>query len=351
MIKLGEMGNIFERIKKFITPPKWDSWQTLVWMSIFSWAVSLLVSNVFQLLIASIGWVFLIPGVHWFMHEEKLKLAGGTEINVKKNLEFNKFFVAPWITGALICTFLFGGVLFELIPSLAFICWPIISVVIAVLPKFIKVGPEYQKPAPPARQEIIILLLWNLLLSCWFQLYFSTQAWLREYPSLLSEDLNKSAFVYKMVTEEKPVPRGVVLLERAEQSLKDALANQSWAQVEKWLFKLGPQLEGVRSTVMSQFPDIKENPFWRLEGNVLPGTEYKLDLYAIWQGPTAEANGYYLKKTCQITRVADVRSATVPSRVGAGLASATQRVSIECGTVSPRIPGQPPKRIYPSAGA
>jgi len=340
------MGSIFEKIRKFLTPPTDDSWQTLVWMSVFSWVVSLLVTNVIQILIASMGWVFLIPGIHWFMHEEKLKLGGGVEINVKKNLEFNKFFVAPWITGALICTFLFGGVLFEVIPSLAFICWPPISVVIAVLPKFIKIGPEYKKPDPAARQEIIILLLWNLLLSCWFQLYFSTQAWLREYPSLLADDLNKSAFVYKMETEEKPASRGVVLLERAEQSLKDALANQSWSQVEKWLFKLSPQLEGVRSNVMNQFPDIRENPFWRLEGAVLPGSEYKLDLYAIWQGPTVDAKGYYLTKTCQITRIADVRSAVLPLRRGSGgdLTSATQRVRVECGPVSDRIAGPPPKR-------
>lgn len=334
------MVDLFAQLRQFVTPPSWDSWKALIWISIFSWAVSMLTNGFIQAFIASVGWIFLIPGLHWFMHEEKLKLFGNVVINVKKNLTFGKLYFAPWITGGLVCIYLFGGLL-DTLPSAVFVCWPPISAAIAVAPKFIKFGPEYKIPDPPVRQEIVILMLWNLLISCWLQLYFFTQYWLYQYPSLLTDDLSNSAFVYQVRPADRPVSRGNLILNQAETILRDSLAGQSWAQVEKWLLNLNQQLDIVRLNIFERLSSLQENSYWRLEGRVLPGTEYTVQINAIWQGPTATTDGYYLTKTCQVTRVANVRAELSPPNKPA-LLNPVQQVKVECGPASGPIAGLPP---------
>ncbi|MBW4473088.1 MAG: DUF5357 domain-containing protein [Stenomitos rutilans HA7619-LM2] len=327
------IDEIFKQLRKTLTPPKPDSWQTLLWISIFSWAMSLLPESLFiQGFIATCAWFFLIPGIHWFMHEEKFKVFDLT-INVKKGLTVNGIWLGPWVTGALVCMLLFSGFPENRL-STAFLLWPPLSAIIAALPKFIAMGPKYKIPDSAARQELVILLLTNLLFSCWFQLFFLTQSWLVDYPSLLSQDLSRSAFVVK-VASNRPSSRGIVILDQAEIALKEQLDGRSWSQVERWLFDLKPQMQQLEATVMSRLPPLKENGLWHLSGEVLPRTEYQLQLMALWRGPSADGSGYYLMKPCQVTRIPDTRRAI------ARTVASTQIAQVSCDMTTDIKAGQP----------
>lgn len=345
------MTNALQSVRNYFSSPRWDSWQTLIWISVFSWAVSPLARNsVVQTIIASGGWLFLIPGIHWLLHEEKFKFATGPEINIKKGLTFNDFFIGPWITGALVSAFLrtlING------PIAAFIvCWPPISAIIAVLPKFIGVGPVYKNPDPPARQELAILFLSNLVLSCWLQLYFSTQGWINEYPSLLADDFSRSAFVYRVAPTQKPVSRGVVILEQAEIALQETLSELPWAQVERRLLDADELVASIRRTAMGRLSELQENSLWDLEGRMLPGN-YRIQLSANWRGPTLDNAGYYLTRACEISRIRPTRSQTTPRSNQPEEApspnadnrseSKQPEVRIECDPIQGPIAGRPPR--------
>lgn len=336
-LSILSIDEIFKQLRKTLTPPKPDSWQTLLWISVFSWAMSLLPASSFiQGFIATCAWFFLIPGIHWFMHEEKFKVFDLT-INIKQGLTINGIWLGPWITGALVCMLLFSELPEDRL-SVAFVSWPPISATIAALPKFIAMGPKYKNPDPPGRQELVILFLTNLLLSCWFQLFFLTQSWLVDYPSLLTEDLSRSAFVVKFANN-RPPSRGVLILDQAETALKEQLDGRSWSQAERWLYDLKPQMQQLEDTVMDRLPPLKENELWRLSGQVLPRTEYQLQLMAIWQGPSADGSGYYLMKPCQITRIPDTRRAI------ARTVASTQIARVSCDAVTTPTAGQPEVRI------
>lgn len=328
------MGGIFSDIRKLLAPPRWDTWQTLIWISVFSWAVSLLTLDTVQSIIASVGWIFLIAGTHWALHDPSLK----------KTLTFNNFFIGPWITGALVCVFLFGTI-FDSPPSVALICWPIISATIAALPKFVTrgpEGPEYKVPPPAGRQYLIIMVLCNLILSCWIQLYFATQSWLEEYPSLLADDMSQSAFVFRLSPEDRTRSRGFAILDQAASVIRERLSGQSWPQVERWLLDLNREMPTVQQDVMKRLPNMGENSLWRLAGRVLPGQEYQVQINAVWQGPTADGTGYYLSRNCRIT---PIENQLFPIRIGASPSPNTpprdQKAKVECGAVSGPTNGQP----------
>jgi hypothetical protein len=327
------MDDIFGQLRSILTPPKWDSWQTLIWISIFSWAVSLLAIDIFQRIIVSIAWLFLIPGIHWLLHEEKFKLQKDFEVNIKKSLTVNGFFLGPWITGALVCVFLFRN-LIETPPSVPLLWWSPISAIIASLPKFVTgVGPKYDLPEKAdTRQQIINLLLSNLLISCWFQLHFLTQDWLRQYPSLLTEDLNRSAFVVQLAAGDRPRPRGYALLEEAGRLLDAELENKPWSQVERWLLDRGQQIPALQQRVLEQETPVEENMFWQLQGRMLPG-EYNLELSAVWRGPTVTGIPYHFRRTCQITQVSTAQA--IRTTPGGSIAE------VQCGSISQRLPGLP----------
>jgi hypothetical protein len=327
------MDDLFGQLKNILTPPKWDSWQTLIWISIFSWAVSLLTVDIFQRIIVSIAWLFLIPGIHWLLHEEKFKLQKDFEVNIKKSLTVNKLFLGPWITGALVCVFLFRN-LVETPPSIPLLWWPPVSAIIASLPKFVAgVGPKYGLPENPgARQEIITLLLSNLLISCWLQLHFLTQDWLRQYPSLLAEDLNRSAFVVQLAAGDRTRSRGYAVLQEAGRLLDVELENQPWSQVERWLLNRNQQIPTLQQRIMEQTPPVEENIFWRMEGRMLSG-EYNLELSAVWRGPTATGIPYHFKRTCQITQLSTAQA--IRATPNGSIAQ------VQCGPISQRLPGLP----------
>lgn len=340
-----EFFGFFKKVRKAIFPAKWDSPATLIWLSIFSWAVSRLTGEAVQNIITFIGWLFLIPGVHWLLHEDKTKLKFlYQEKTLKKWLTIGDIFIGSWITGALVSYFLFAKS--EEIPAIAYIAWPCISAILAGAPKFIKSDPVdktpiYKTAEPKDRQYLVLLALINLLLSCWIQLTFSTENWLAEYPSLLADDLGGSSFVVRTQPESVINSRGVNVLRRTETVLEETLEGQTWSNVERWLLNLEPRVAELESIVIDQLPSLRENSFWQIRGRILTG-EYAIQLFAIWRGPSADPNGYYLTKTCQITQVTPQKSANDPlssGRASSNLLVGTARV--ECGPTVGPIKGQP----------
>jgi hypothetical protein len=329
-----ELSKIFQDIFKLIIFKKWDSAKTLIWLSVFSWAVSLLTGSFVQSFIAFCGWLFLIPGIHWLMYEEK---------KIKEFLTLEKIFIGPWITGALICFFLFATP--ENLPAIMVVSWPLMSAMIAALPKFIQSGPVYKIPAPPIRQDLIIMVLFNLLLSCWLQLCYSTQFWLAQYPSLRADNLANSSFVVKTQSNESADSQGLDILRQAEAALKESLQGQSWSQVERWLVNFDDRIRDLNGQIIDRLPAKAENAYWQVEGLVLAG-EYNVQLFAVWKGPSSNTLGYYLAKTCQISQVvpADLKTTSQTQSTAERVAPNNAQVGtakVSCGSVTRPIKGQP----------
>jgi hypothetical protein len=318
-----------------ILPKKPDSAKALIWLSAFSWAVSLLTGPIVQNIIASIGWLFLIPGIHWLLHEEKQLKELLTLGKDKKN----GIFLGPWITGALISIYLFTSP--NRLPPITFIVWPCLSAIIAALPKFIKSGPTWKKAEVKDRPYLVNLMLINLLFSCWIQLCFSTQNWLNEYPSLAIEDFNNSPVVVSLQPQADANYRGMDILARMESQLTQNLEGQSWSQVERWLLNFDDQVNALGSTVIGQLPQLAENPLWQIGGRVLAG-QYNVQLFTTWHGPTADTQPYYLTKTCKISQItpADIAGRTIPFG-GNAATPLVGTAKVQCGPVEGPIKGEP----------
>jgi hypothetical protein len=329
----GGIWDLFKELFALVIPKQWDSARTLLMLGAFSWLVSVFVGRTTQSIIAFIGWFFLIGGIHWIIHAEK---------DLKAILTINGFFIGPWITGGLICYFLFGTT--EGVPGIAYIVWPCVSAVLAGLPRFIGSDSKTQvpiwiKPKPLDRQYLVNLALINLLLSCWIQLLFTTQNWVTDYPTLQMENVSNSAFVIQTQSPEQLSSRGIEILSRTEAELKANLQGQSWSQVERWLLDFNQQMQRVDQTVLNQLNPMKENAYWQVAGKILPG-EYNVQLYSIWNGPTADTAGFHYTQTCQITRVAPTDLAGLSS-ASATTAPQVGNARVQCSPMQGPIRGQP----------
>ena len=296
---MDRIKEIFDTLQKLLLPPKAFSWQTLILLSIFSCLMAALAGDFVRSLLATCGWIFLIFGVGWFTTENPIKVGGLS--------------LGPWITGILVSIFLFGEWLDER-PSLLFISWPLISAAIASLDEFIQSGPRFKNPAPAGRQRLVILFLSNLIISCWFQLYFVIQGWLEIYPSLLANDFNQSNFVVRLGVQTTQAPTGVIILNQAEATLKAELEPRSWPEVERWLLTLKQQPTEFENAVMEQLPPSEENALWQLQTQILPDQpEYTLQMLALWQGPSSDLASHYLTKTCRVTQGENPPASTSPA--------------------------------------
>lgn len=329
----GSFWDLIKELFALVIPTQWDSPKTLILLGAFSWFVSIFVGRTAQSIISFIGWFFLIGGIHWTMYAEK---------ELKSILTINGLFIAPWITGALICYFLFGTV--EGMPAIAFILWPCVSAVIAGLPKFIgshstTQTPIWVKPKPPDRQYLVNLALINLLLSCWIQLGFTTRQWLADYPTLENEDISNSAFVFQMEAPDQARSRGAEVLSRAEAELKANLQGQSWSQVERWLLNFDEQLQQIDQRIVNQLAPLKENNYWQVMGQILPG-EYNIQLFSTWTGPSADAAGFHYTQVCQVARTAPPDVAGQPSTTAATMPP-VGNAKVDCSPIQGPMRGQP----------
>lgn len=291
---------IINWLQNTFRPPSAFSSYTLILLSIFSWFMSWLANGIVENLLANLGWIFLIFGTYWATTATKLLWIG-------------KIPLSPWITGALVSIYIFGWLTGDLSEE-ALICWPLFSAIIAAIPDFLGEDLKLKSPSPPKRQDLVILFGTQLLMSCWFQFYFVIQNWVEQYPSLLVDNFNQSAFVWRAPSPfESEIPRGVDILNAIDPKLRQRLNAKPWPEVERLL--LEPErvklINSLEQSAKQQITPIEEDELWQVKSNISARTSgYNLQLQAIWDGPRSKPQPYSLTKSCQITQAPQPRTAT-----------------------------------------
>jgi Family of unknown function (DUF5357) len=287
------MKAVLQDIRTTLQPERWDSWQTLMVMAIFSALLGSLATGWAQSLISSCGWIWLVLSVWWLVYE------------YKKQITWGFWFPGPWIVGAMLALFMSSN--FPIIPKSALlILWAPVSAAIAILPNFIQSNkvskePEWAYPQLNKRKGILLLVLTHLLIACWVQFYFLLQTWLTAYPSLRSENLSRGNFIVNIQPEANN--RGRDVLRLTEAALKDELKDKSWPDVERWLLETNrtlPKLEEEVQIRLGQQPlRYAEDSWWKLNGKVTGG-EYDLELQAYLQRPNTKPSGRNVTMLCRI---------------------------------------------------
>ncbi|MEA5465878.1 DUF5357 family protein [Leptothoe sp. PORK10 BA2] len=284
------LKDAIDKIRALITPPRYLSWQTCLLLSLFSWimaaiAESSLATPFTVMLLSTLSWMFLTIAIWWALTDNPIEIGDVS--------------LSPWITAAVMCIFLFQPWTPERL-QLAMGFWPVVATILAAIPKFFNWNLNWKPPLPNVRQELIVLLLLNLLLSSWIMFYFRIQHWFNDYPSLMAENLDNSAFVYRFGEDSQGTSQANILLTSAANSLVKQLNDAPWPRVERWLLNLDNSISSLASGVILN--TLSEQVFWSLDAprpeSVANG--YQIKLRANWLGPTAKKNGYYVEKVCTI---------------------------------------------------
>ena len=329
--------NIFKQLKAFLIPKTYYSWQAIIYLSLFSWlmswiAWSLAANPATVFLLTSFSWMFLAFGVGWALQESKVKLLG--------------IALAPWVAGAIICTFLFGWLEGGGGLAPALMSWPLVSVIVMAVPQMLTWEFVPKAPEKKVRQQLITVLLVSFLLTSWFQFYFRIQSWLEAYPSLLADSFENSGFVFRVPTDAPPITEGVALLTLTETVIQEEVANRPWSWVERWLLGLDGQLSRIRREVRDRLPQpTVEHAYWEIDMQPTSQIQgYELKLWAVWHGPASTPAGFYQEKICQLV---PVEQQTTPQNAD-GTASSPEAsaptvwASFSCDLGTPRKDGQPP---------
>lgn len=316
--------NIWQRAK----PPKTFSWQTLLYLSIFSAVMSFLArTDYVKDALASLGWLFLTLSVAWALGGRKFKIPF-FDIDIQPG---------PWVSGALYSVFIAAG--FPDLPdSVPWVIWPLISSAIASTTSFLKPGPALTIPKPSTRQNLLIVILANALLSCWIAFNFTVRDWLREYPSISNGDISRSTFVNEIgfpgAQQRRQVSRGVAILNVAGDILTERLDGRAWAETERYLLNLNNEIVQVQQQTFDRLGAVNENALWQLRATIPPGTQYTVLMQALWQGPSSFPNGFYLTRACNVTRVVNLINRQLPP--------GTIATQVRCGPISDPIENVPP---------
>jgi hypothetical protein len=330
--------DIFKRIVDFFIPDRAYSWQTLIYMSLFSWLMSSLANGPIQDIIAFFGWVFLIAGTSWYTTDKPLYIPGTIMP------------VGAVITGGIVSVFAFQQD--EELITRTIIFWPTISALITAVPEFFEgsgTDVKTQLPKLEDRESVIVLIGSCMLLSCWLNLYGVTDSWLNEYPSakypVYRDEASRQNDLLTVMEPENKIPQnGVVILNKLQSAVETTLDGKSWSEVELWLKNANRRVSQLGERIIEiNLAKFEEKEFWEAEANVeniVPkdiNSGYRLNLYSVWEGPSASDNGYYLKKTCQIEPIAE-RDESIGSK-----GEIITVAELECLPKISYISGQPPR--------
>lgn len=316
---------LYAGIRKILVPPKAYSWQTFIYLSVFSWGLSYFATSYIKDVIAFFGWLFLIAGTAWYTTEDPLRVPG------------TFMPVGAVITGFLVSLVFAFGNQEDVITPRTIVFWPTISALITAIPEFIEGNDTDAKariPRPEDRQRIIILVASSMLLSCWIQFYFVMDNWLGQYPSLQADTFKRSTFVVRTEQVVKIPQNGVIILEKLQPIVVEQIAEKPWSEVEKWLLDAKQRVGTLgREIIKINLDKYEEKELWRIEPRVTnTKSGYILDLLSIWIGPSSNPRGYYLKKSCRIEPLAATDNSGNKITVA----------EIECDRASKLIPGSPP---------
>lgn len=330
------ISDVYAGIKKFFVPERAYAWQTLLYLSLFSWAISYFATGAIRDTIAFFGWLFLIAGTAWYTTDDPARIPG------------TYMPVGAVITGFLVSVFAFGHNDKNVLTTNTIVYWPTISALITAIPEFFEgsgTDAKTQLPKPEDRQKIVVLVASSMLLSCWIQFYFVVNNWVAEYPSLLSDDFKRSTFVIRTEPPLKISPNGAAILKEMQPRIERAIDKQSWSQVERWLQNANANIANLGQKVLEdkRLRDKEEKNLWRIEPRITNPNprkkdEYNLDILSIWTGPSSDPRGYYLRQSCQIRPIAEsTNRSTTPKSEQTSLIA-----EIECGPISKPIIGTPP---------
>ncbi len=305
------LKGVYDWLKNNVIPPSAFSWQTLIFLSLFSYYMSWLASDLIEWLLANLAWIFLILGVYWGTTATKFFWIGRDDKKKKPG-----FPISAWITGVLVSIYIFG--LDGDLTPVALVSWPIISAILAAIPPFVGEGLSWKLPPPETRQTLAILFGSQFLLSCWLQFYFVIQGWLMEYPSLVADNFSQSAFVVNLETTSMTMPRGVSILNAIESNLEMRIDGIPWSETERLLLPNEREalINNLENQAKQQLATVEEDNLWQVTSGVSAGDSgYNLQLQANWNGPRGGAQGNYaVTKTCQVTPITpQVTAATDPT--------------------------------------
>lgn len=277
-------------LQKVLVPPRLVHWKTPVLISVFFFFLSALETKNQGLknTIADCSWLFLTIAIGWRTSQEPF-IVGGISLS-------------PWVTGALICVFLWENLTPDS-QSLAIVFWPLISICLAVIIEFIRSGAKFQSSPPLVRPIFLGVILSHALISCLLAFHFIIQGWLAEYPTLLVEDFSKSGFVVSFKQESLMNSRGVAIVKLMEEQIRSKTRTKSWEEVAYWLIAVDTEKIFMRNEVLKKLSPLAENSKWEIETPIIQGQSlYKIQLLARWLGPTTQEGGYTLGKYCEVAK-------------------------------------------------
>ena len=319
--------DLSKQIQALLLPKQYFAWQTLLLLSLFSLVVAVAVDTVEDgnpiavSILTNMSWIFLTSAAWWGLSEKDPIKVGG-------------FSLSPWITGIVLCMFLFHPWRSDERLRWAVCSWPMLSTGIKALPYFVNWELKFKLPKDKDLKMLITTALVNLLLSSWIVFSFRIQDWANRYPSLLVRPLTDSAFIYDFNPNREQASQGVLLLEGMIGSIEEDLETQPWYQTERWLYTLESNLEVALDEALETLDSSAEEIFWQV---AVPqprefGEGYLLDLTATWTGPVAQNGDFFLTASCKILPVEQARP--VP-RLPDEPQPVTQVTSVDCGEDPP----------------
>jgi hypothetical protein len=290
------LGKIIDYLAKELKPPRPFSWQTLILLSLFSAAMAYVATLVpsptsfVHNFIKFCGWFFLILGAIWWQLEKPLKLFG--------------LKVGWWAIAIPIDVLIFTHINYSF-KSLPFISLPILAGFLSLIRIFFRRTFYPTFPPPELRLSATIIFLIHVLMSCWIQFYFVLSDWSSDYPTLTSENLDRSSFVFDFRWVDRRRDRGEYAIETMEGFLKSNIQGKPWENVRQFMqnLEIRPGRLDLDEPVKGRMVQLPENSLWSFKANsVQTNAGYRLQLLAIWEGPRMEKEQFYFEKLCEISQ-------------------------------------------------
>jgi len=286
------LDDLWKGLEKQLKPPMIFSAQTLVLLSFYSLFIGILTTGFTQRFIIACGWMFFISGTAWLMNDNPIRINNSILLNY-------------WITGIIICLFVFGYILEQLHQLELWVILPLVVMLITALNDFTDANLKFCIPNVPTRQKLVTLLAVHLLISCWLQFFFVANNLLNDYSSLLGENFRNSAFVIKLPFIPRPTEKGELILSSVIAPVKVKLNNQPWSEIEALLQPNRTQwIQDIHQAVRGRLSPAKENSLWAMESDVTSEDwGYGLELSSIWNGPSSNGDGIKFSSKCQIKKI------------------------------------------------
>ncbi|MEG4110349.1 MULTISPECIES: DUF5357 family protein [unclassified Microcoleus] len=305
-------NNLWEtnkKIQKAMIPPKVVHWKTPLLLSIFLALLTVAAVTDWRTrtLLFDMSWLFFTLSMGLLTSQQPFVIKGVS--------------LSPWVTSILI-----GLWLLVRLPSdrkeIAWISGPLIAVVVLATIEVWNSESKREGIRSLVRPQFLIITLVHLLFSCWFAFHFLIQGWIRQYPSVLSQDLRQSDYV---VTFQQPTinrSRGVVILNAMEGYLRNEARTKPWAQVEQMLIDIDNERFFLRNQALKTTGVVAEDARWDVKTSIVQGeSRYQLEMQATWLGLVFRPEIYSFTKSCEVFAVAN-------------------RATVTCGAIKRSQPGQ-----------